>query len=201
MVLCTAATIESLQLKLLEKMDVMRDANRKQNPTMECDRAQLSHRHRRPHTRAKKHSSATARTTLACTTRYSSMLDRLASVARLFLCFVGIGLLDIGPLGHQLVWASASLGSDWHDNPRALGIVLSARMPDTNSSGNTLCGSVGGRGATRALARVATSAADAHVMVRTHLLEATRDSSQRRLSVARRWRRQRCRKWWCTPVR
>ena len=37
MVLCTAATIKSLQLKLLEKMDVLRDAKRKQHPTMERD--------------------------------------------------------------------------------------------------------------------------------------------------------------------
>ena len=36
-VLCTAATIKSLQLKMLEKMDVLRDARRKQHPTMEHD--------------------------------------------------------------------------------------------------------------------------------------------------------------------
>ena len=36
-VLCTAATIKSLQLKLLEKMDVLRDTRRKQHPDMERD--------------------------------------------------------------------------------------------------------------------------------------------------------------------
>ena len=36
-VLCTAATIKSLQLKLLEKMDVLRDVRRKQHPDMERD--------------------------------------------------------------------------------------------------------------------------------------------------------------------
>jgi len=36
-VLCTASTIKSLQLKLLEKMDVLRDTRRKQHPTMEVD--------------------------------------------------------------------------------------------------------------------------------------------------------------------
>jgi len=36
-VLCTAATIKSLQLKLLEKMDVLRDEKRKQHPSMEVD--------------------------------------------------------------------------------------------------------------------------------------------------------------------
>ena len=34
-VLCTASTIKSLQLKLLEKMDVLRDTRRKQHPSME----------------------------------------------------------------------------------------------------------------------------------------------------------------------
>ena len=36
-VLCTAATIKSLQLKLLEKMDVLRDEKRKQHPSIEHD--------------------------------------------------------------------------------------------------------------------------------------------------------------------
>ena len=36
-VLCTASTIKSLQLKLLEKMDVLRDTRRKQHPSMEVD--------------------------------------------------------------------------------------------------------------------------------------------------------------------
>lgn len=36
-VLCSASTIKSLQLKLLEKMDVLRDPTRKQHPTMEVD--------------------------------------------------------------------------------------------------------------------------------------------------------------------
>merc|ERR1719502_681381 len=36
-VLATAATIKSLQLKLLEKMDVLRDAKRKHHPDMERD--------------------------------------------------------------------------------------------------------------------------------------------------------------------
>ena len=69
-------------------------------------------------TGTKKHSSATARTTLACSTRYSSMLARLASVACLFLCFVGIGLLGTGPFGHQPGWASTHSGT---------GVCLSAR--------------------------------------------------------------------------
>ena len=34
-VLCTASTIKSIQLKLLEKLDVLRDARRKQHPSME----------------------------------------------------------------------------------------------------------------------------------------------------------------------
>ena len=36
-VLCTASTIKSLQLKVLEKMDVLRDTRRKQHPSMEVD--------------------------------------------------------------------------------------------------------------------------------------------------------------------
>jgi hypothetical protein len=36
-VLCTASSIKSLQLKLLEKMDVLRDVRRKQHPSMEHD--------------------------------------------------------------------------------------------------------------------------------------------------------------------
>ena len=36
-VLCTASTIKSLQLKLLEKMDVLRDTRRKHHPSMERD--------------------------------------------------------------------------------------------------------------------------------------------------------------------
>ena len=36
-VLCTGSTIKSLQLKLLEKMDVLRDTRRKQHPSMEVD--------------------------------------------------------------------------------------------------------------------------------------------------------------------
>lgn len=36
-VLCTASTIKSLQLKMLEKMDVLRDTRRKQHPSMEVD--------------------------------------------------------------------------------------------------------------------------------------------------------------------
>ena len=36
-VLCTTGTVKSLQLKLLEKMDVLRDLHRKQHPTMEHD--------------------------------------------------------------------------------------------------------------------------------------------------------------------
>ena len=36
-VLCTASTVKSIQLKLLEKMDVLRDTRRKQHPSMEVD--------------------------------------------------------------------------------------------------------------------------------------------------------------------
>ena len=36
-VLCTGSTIKALQLKLLEKMDVLRDTRRKQHPSMEVD--------------------------------------------------------------------------------------------------------------------------------------------------------------------
>ena len=36
-VLCTASTIKSIQLKLLEKMDLLRDTRRKQHPSMEHD--------------------------------------------------------------------------------------------------------------------------------------------------------------------
>ena len=36
-VLCTGSTIKSLQLKLLERMDVLRDTRRKQHPSMEVD--------------------------------------------------------------------------------------------------------------------------------------------------------------------
>ena len=36
-VLCTASTIKSIQLKLLEKMDLLRDTRRKQHPSMEVD--------------------------------------------------------------------------------------------------------------------------------------------------------------------
>eukprot|EP00967_Tisochrysis_lutea_P092455 scaffold133291_cov31-Tisochrysis_lutea.AAC.6 len=36
-VLCTASTIKSLQLKALEKMDLLRDSRRRQHPSMEVD--------------------------------------------------------------------------------------------------------------------------------------------------------------------
>ena len=36
-VMCTASTVKSLQLKLLEKLDVLRDERRKQHPSMEHD--------------------------------------------------------------------------------------------------------------------------------------------------------------------
>ena len=42
-VLCTAATIKSLQLKMLEKMDVLRDVRRKHHPTMERDVRAIAH--------------------------------------------------------------------------------------------------------------------------------------------------------------
>ena len=38
-VLCTASTVKSIQLKLLEKMDVLRDTRRKQHPSLEVDRS------------------------------------------------------------------------------------------------------------------------------------------------------------------
>ena len=42
-VLCTASTVKSIQLKALEKMDVIRDPHRKQHPSMEHQMRALVH--------------------------------------------------------------------------------------------------------------------------------------------------------------